>query len=282
MRAIAYIESSLGDPIDLDSICRRAHLSKFYFSRIFQAMVGETVFDYVRKRRLAEIAQRLVSTSIPIADLALAFGYESQQSMTRAFLRQYHITPGKYRRGGTQRFFFHRPRLSQQTIVDLHRDISLKARVFRLPALRIVGLRDIMPITDPGPVEQTRARFTDAAADLARWRQHRGVFEVTLMDRDDLISYSPAEGFAGLIGYSVRPDARISDGFAEVRYPASRYLTFHFTGEASIRRLSSVYRYMFSAGIADRRERLADRDFFHYYRRVDTGMLFFLPLSDPA
>ena len=61
--------------------------------------------------------------------------------------------------------------------------------------------------------------------------------------------------------------------------PASRYLTFHYTGADSIKKLSSLYRYIFSTGLAGRREPLADRDFFHYYRPGTSSMLFFLPIG---
>jgi AraC family transcriptional regulator len=278
MRAVSYIEDSLGERINLDSVCRQAHLSKFHFCRIFQAMVGETVFDYVRKRRLAEIAHRLVTTTAPIADLALCYGYDSQQSMTKAFRGQYGTTPGSYRRTGTDRYFFHRVLLSRETIIALHRDFSLNTHVFRLPALRLVGVRQTMPITDPAPVERTRATFFHHAARLAPVRRHRGVFEVTLMRRDQLITYTPEEDFDGFIGYAVDDSIAPDDGLSEMHIPNSRYLTFHYTGADSIGRLSSLYRYIFSSGLASRKEVLADRDFFHYYRPGSSSMLFFLPI----
>jgi len=279
MRAVRYIEDSLSEQIDLDSVCGQAHLSKFYFSRIFQAMVGETVFDYVRKRRLAEIAHRLVTTAESITDLALQYGYESQQSMTKAFRRQYGLTPGAYRRAGTDRYFFHRARLSRETIVDLHRDFSLRAHVFHLPAMRLVGLRKSMPITDPAPVERTREMFRRRAAELDSIRRFRGVFEVTLMRREQLVTYSPQDYFDGFIGYAVDDSAPPLPDWEEMHIPESRHLTFHYTGADSIDRLSALYRYIFSSGLALRRERLANRDFFHYYRAAASSMLFFLPIA---
>lgn len=279
MRAVTYIETCLREPITLDSVCHHACVSKYHFSRVFQAMVGETVFDYIRKRRLAEIAHRLVTATESIAELALSFGYESQQSMTKAFTAQYGVSPGAYRRAGTDRFFFHRAQLSEETIVDLHREFSLRSHVFSLPAIRLVGMRQALPITDPAPVEEVRARFVRRAGPLAPARLHRGIFEVTLMRRDQMVEFTPEARFDGLIGYSLNRDAPAVDGFSELRLPASRYLTFHYTGADSIGRLSSLYRYIFSTGMALRRERLADRDFFHYYRPGAASMLFFLPIE---
>jgi predicted transcriptional regulator YdeE len=164
-------------------------------------------------------------------------------------------------------------------IVALHRDFSLNTHLLRLPALRLIGVRKTMPITDPAPVARTRATFFRHAAPLAPARRHRGVFEVTLMRRDQLITYSPEEDFDGFIGYAVDDSVAAADGLSEMRIPESRYLTFHYTGADSIGRLSSLYRYIFSTGLAFRREPLADRDFFHYYRAGSSSMLFFLPVD---
>jgi AraC family transcriptional regulator len=279
IKAVDFIESSLKDEFDLDTVCRSAALSKYHFSRIFQSMVGETVFDYVRKRRLAEIAHRLVTTDEPIIDLAIQFGYESQQSMTKSFRKQYGETPGAYRRTGKDRYFFHRPKLSRETVERLQKEFSLRTRILALPSLRIVGLREKMPITETDPVERTRSRFRCEGGELARLRRYRGVFEVTLMRRDQMRSFSREDPFDGLIGYGISEVAKPPQRFSELLLPASRYISFHYRGDDSIGRLSSLYRYIFSSGIAARREPLADRPFFHYYRPGARSMLFFLPIE---
>lgn len=278
-RAIDYIEGSLSQPLSLDEIAATARMSRYYFSRIFQAMVGEPVFDYVRKRRLAEIAGMLVATTTPIVELALQWGYESQQSMTKAFRAQYGITPARYRREGKDRFFFHRPPISREGVAALHDDLRLQPHVFTLPALTIVGMTRSMPIQTPEAVEQTRARFLENVRHIPAKPQYRGIFEVTLMRSEQLVGYSPDQTFDGFIGLAVEDDVDVSRHWDVVRYPAGRYLSFCYTGDPSIMGLSNMYRYIFSTGLATRREPLADRDFFHYYRPGSQTLMVFLPLS---
>lgn len=254
-------------------------MSRYYFSRIFQAMVGEPVFDYVRKRRLAEIAGMLVATRTPIVELALQWGYESQQSMTKAFRAQYGITPARYRREGRDRFFFHRPRISHESVSALHEDLRLQPHVFTLPALAMVGMTRSMPIQTPDAVEQTRARFLEQVGYIPATPRYRGIFEVTLMRTEQLVGYSPDQTFDGFIGCAVEGDVDASRYWDVMRYPAGRYLSFCYTGDPSIMRLSDMYRYIFSTGLATRREPLADRDFFHYYRPGSQTVMVFLPLA---
>ena len=50
--AIDYVVGRLAEPVRLASVARAAHMSPFHFHRVFQAMVGETVADFVKRLRL--------------------------------------------------------------------------------------------------------------------------------------------------------------------------------------------------------------------------------------
>jgi AraC-like DNA-binding protein len=57
-------------------------------------MIGQ----YRKGRRLSVAAEKLATTSISILEIALQLGYDSQESLTRAFKSRYYVKPGKYRR----------------------------------------------------------------------------------------------------------------------------------------------------------------------------------------
>ncbi|MBN2040860.1 MAG: AraC family transcriptional regulator [Spirochaetes bacterium] len=96
--AIDYIENNLSETLDLNDIAGVAGCSLFHFHRIFQATSGYTLKEYIRKRRLAEAAQELRSNKRGILDLALDYGYESQEAFTRAFQKETGRTPGEFRK----------------------------------------------------------------------------------------------------------------------------------------------------------------------------------------
>ena len=52
--ALNYIEKNLCEELSLDEIAAAAGFSKFYFHRVFQSETGMPVYDYIRKRRLAD------------------------------------------------------------------------------------------------------------------------------------------------------------------------------------------------------------------------------------
>lgn len=69
--ALNYIETNLSEELSLDEIANAAGFSKFYFNRTFQSDIGMPVYDYIRKRRLANAASLLLSTDVSIIDIAL-------------------------------------------------------------------------------------------------------------------------------------------------------------------------------------------------------------------
>lgn len=95
--ALNYIETNLSKELSLDEIANAVGFSKFYFHRTFQSDIGMPVYDYIRKRRLANAASLLLSTDVSIIDIALTFCFESQEAFTRAFKSVYQMPPGRYR-----------------------------------------------------------------------------------------------------------------------------------------------------------------------------------------
>lgn len=96
-KVVDYIEENLNDELNLDKIAEKAGYSKFHLHRIFSKIVGETIHKYIQKRRLTEAARKLVYTDESIIDIALIYGYESQQAFTLAFKKMYKSSPQMYR-----------------------------------------------------------------------------------------------------------------------------------------------------------------------------------------
>lgn len=100
--SIDYIEENLSEALDIEKIARKAALSPFYYQRIFGAVCGMSVGDYIRARRMTLAAQRLTSTEEKVIEVALAYGYDSPDSFAKAFGRFHGITPSQAREPGTR------------------------------------------------------------------------------------------------------------------------------------------------------------------------------------
>ena len=82
--SIDFIEQHLTDELDIEEIAGKAALSPFYYQRIFGALCGMTVDEYIRARRMSQAAQELARTNAKVIDIALKYGYDSPDSFTKA------------------------------------------------------------------------------------------------------------------------------------------------------------------------------------------------------
>ena len=98
--SIDYIEAHLTEPMDIGSIASMAALSPFYYQRIFGALCGMTVGDYVRARRMTLAAQALAGSEAKVIDVALEYGYDAPDSFARAFQRFHGILPSRAKEPG--------------------------------------------------------------------------------------------------------------------------------------------------------------------------------------
>ncbi|MCP3944648.1 MAG: AraC family transcriptional regulator [Desulfobacteraceae bacterium] len=96
--AIQFIESKLNTRIKTKDVAKASAYSLFHFHRIFQVATGYTLKKYMRVRKLTEAARLLINTKIKIIDIAFDYGFESQESFTRAFRKAFGVTPGKCRK----------------------------------------------------------------------------------------------------------------------------------------------------------------------------------------
>ena len=91
-----YIEENIHVPITLYDLSKCANYSSFYCARIFKELVGKSPFDYIRTLRLTRAALKLRDEKVKIIDVALDFVFDSHEGFTRAFSKEFGITPYKY------------------------------------------------------------------------------------------------------------------------------------------------------------------------------------------
>jgi transcriptional regulator GlxA family with amidase domain len=95
--ALEVVHARAADAVGLGSIARWAGLHPAYFARAFRAWVGVSVGEYVRRLRVGDAAERLLSTDLTIADIAASTGFADQSHLTRVFRRAMGVTPARYR-----------------------------------------------------------------------------------------------------------------------------------------------------------------------------------------
>jgi AraC family transcriptional regulator len=95
--AIDHILSHLGEPLRLEDLSRAATLSPFHFHRVFQAMMGVTPAEFVKRLRL-EKALFMMSHArrSSLTTIALDCGFSSSSDFSRCFRQRYGAPPSKF------------------------------------------------------------------------------------------------------------------------------------------------------------------------------------------
>jgi len=92
-----WIDSHIDQPLNIDIVAKKSGYSKWYLQRMFRTVMRQTLGEYIRERRLQLAAQELRTTKRPIFDIAMDYGYVSQQTFSRVFRRAFDRTPTDYR-----------------------------------------------------------------------------------------------------------------------------------------------------------------------------------------
>lgn len=137
-KSIDYIEANLENEIDLNKACGEAYMSLSNYYRMFFALVGYTVKEYVRHRRISHAAEELLLSKITIIDLAVKYGFESQDSFSRAFKRITGFLPGQFRKS-KKIFSFER-----MDIMDKYFEIQDKKLLKKYPDIKV--LKELEPL----------------------------------------------------------------------------------------------------------------------------------------
>ena len=93
-----YIKKNIDKKISLHDISRHINYSLWYSARIFKEVMGITIFEYMRKLRLTKAAIKLRDTSSKVIDVAFDFVFDSHEGFTRAFSKEFNITPKAYQK----------------------------------------------------------------------------------------------------------------------------------------------------------------------------------------
>lgn len=92
-----HIRRKQSEAVTLSYLAQKLGYSEYYFSRKFKAVSGMQLRDYLRYRRLAFALKDVRDTKRSLLDIALDYGFSSNEAFTRAFKEAYGITPSEYR-----------------------------------------------------------------------------------------------------------------------------------------------------------------------------------------
>ncbi|WP_406062305.1 GyrI-like domain-containing protein [Micromonospora sp. NBC_00860] len=144
--AMAYIELHLDQKIEVAELARIALTSEYHFRRLFSALAGMPLSEYIRRRRLTVAGADVLAGERTLLDVAVRYGYGSAEAFARAFHAVHGVGPGEARRTGAA--LRAQPRMSFRLTVE--GSGSMEYRIVDKDVFALVGRKARVPLVHEG------------------------------------------------------------------------------------------------------------------------------------
>jgi AraC family transcriptional regulator len=152
-RAQRYIRLHMADQLTLARIAREAGSSSYHFARLFQAYVGETLFEFIRRIRLATALRMLLEDpDASVTEIALNIGYVTSAAFNKTVRKTLDLTPSSFRKLGKEKqdaliYALSQPRYPREVNVNLTHEFEAVSR----PLTHYVFLEKRGPFAEVAP-----------------------------------------------------------------------------------------------------------------------------------
>lgn len=275
-KAINYIERNLYEEIDLSYIAKEAGYSLYHFHRIFKSAVGDSLKDYIRKRRITEAAKELVYTDRPIVDIGIKYGYESREAFSRAFEKVYGRNPSEVRNRKllycirepmNSDYMMFNYKLMKEGLSPLYR---------KLPERYIAGRKSKM--------KADGSNLQDIPLLWNKWYGEKEGEKITERKFSDecmgVCIFSDGEFFEYMIGHEVNSTSHVPENMELYRLAPSFYAVFKTLGPIT-ESVQKTWDYIYSVWLIESEYEHAgthDIEYYYYNQGVLTADLY-VPIS---
>jgi AraC family transcriptional regulator len=282
-RAIDYVQAHLDDELTLERLAAVAAFSPFHFHRIFVAMTGETLSDFIRRIRLERAASMLALLhETSVLEIAQRYGFESAAGFARAFRGHFGMSATQWRNGGARKWSSKNGKTKRnpgQTVrnrgkapsgsiphdrVANNRVDAMSIETREIPACRVAYMRHVGPYNEAGRI----AALWDGFERWLRARNLRQAATLTIGIGHDSPRIAPAD--------KLRYDACVvvDEGFKPDRFvnvadlPGGRYAVAQFEGTAA--EIGPAWETLFTAWLPSSGYQPEDRPCLELYQMTVT------------
>ncbi|ALJ06300.1 hypothetical protein APS56_14660 [Pseudalgibacter alginicilyticus] len=240
LKSIDYIEDNLCSNLEVLMVSNEVCYSLFHFIRLFQSITGFSPKSYIQKRRLTEALKLIKETDRKISDIAYNFHFGSPESFSRAFNKQFGITPIGIRSGVSTKNL---STLERITIDYLYQSKNLKETQPRLLVCKtkiLVGTSFFI---------KNKIKVEDLSKEWGLFFQEIDTIENMIEPKKyyQVQYWSDQQDYGGMfffIGVEVEKITNINPLFVVKTIPENRYLCFKHQGLAN--KVEFTYKFIYN------------------------------------
>jgi AraC family transcriptional regulator len=228
-RLVDLVEQHLGADLDVTGLARTLGTTEYHLRRMFSALAGMPLSEYVRRRRMTVAAAEVVRGRDDLLGIAVRHGYGSTEAFGRAFRAVHGAGPADVRRdGGPLRT---QPQLRFRLTVE--GSTPMDTRIVDRPAFRLIGHAARVPLIHQGTNPHIERHIAALAPEEhVRLKALGSTEPAGLLQVTDDVDPDSAEGseLTYLHGVAVSPDTPAPDDLDAIEVPAGRWAVFRTAG----------------------------------------------------
>lgn len=224
INSIEFIENNLDKNIRVSDVSDYTGFSLFHFHRVFVKATGESIKEYILKRKLSESSKDLLDSDKKIIEIAYDYGYENPETFSRSFKKLFGISPTKYRQ--KKKIMFRKEKIELEVLKHLIGGIDMEPKVKNIEPRKIVGMKYVGSMGHP--VLNNLWGTMNSRVDEIKNMVGNGYglnLSVEEKDGDFIIEY--------LAGFDVSNYESIPEKMEKYDLPGGKYLVFEHKGHVS-------------------------------------------------
>lgn len=243
-RAQDFIEENLSGPLVLEEIARAASFSPFHFHRLYTAITGETLYQFIQRIRLERAASALRwNPAVSVTAIAIDHGFSSSAVFARAFRAYFGVSASDYRKaeqskeckvlGKDGKTAVRHEEYSARVNFDaINRSREMKTVQAKSIEVRDIPSKQLAYIRHVGPYAGDSALFEKLFGQVFSWAGPRGLFqppqsEIICVYHDDP-EITDQKKLRISAGITVPSGTLPSGEIAMLEIPAGKYACAHF------------------------------------------------------
>ena len=227
IRVQEYINCHLFDDLDSEKLSQIVCISKYHFRRLFKAVCGDSLGNYIQRLRLEYIAFKLISTNVSVSEILSQINYQNKHTLSRAFKNYFNCSIPEFRKRHSN------------ACSEGKNPIQIEPSIERVPHTRIAYLK----------LERTHHvshSFSVLWKQVLQFSESYGLLSkgckyVSLTLDYPFITLEEQSRF--MVGVTLPQSFKIPKGFGVYEVPAGEYAIFRFKG--LYHELNRVYRYIY-------------------------------------
>ena len=267
---VDYIENNLYNKISLEDISNKIGVSKFYLHRMFKALTGEAIMEYVQLRKLTSSISELIGSNMRIIDVALDYGFDYEQSYIRAFRKAFGCTPAKIRSDKMTLRLGITEKINVNDILSVGNSITYKPHFAFMQKFDLIGIKHKLLSKSGDKTANGLGKdfFYNNKQRIPNIINPQVYFGYTEWRHND-------SGYIYYIPSVQVPDLKqIPEGMVGISIPANKYVIFKFVGffsqdDISGRHVGRLLVQLYSKWIFKSSYKFADTFRFEY---IDTSL----------